>query len=321
MIIPRKLQRGDEIRVISPSSSMERLGGMKSLEQAKETLERLGFKVSFGKNILAHDRMNSASIQERIEDLHEAFSDKNIQAILTTIGGFNSNELLPYLDFELIKNNPKIFCGYSDITALNNAIFAKTGLVTYSGPGYSAFRMEELQEYQSNMWLRALTSESYTLEKSEFWSSDAWYIPGRPRHLFSNEWKVYNEGQAIGAVIGGNLSTILLLQGTPYFPTVEDPILFVEISEDSDKYDFARNLASLLQVVETPKALIIGRFPQESETSVEDLLYILDKYPMLKKIPVMYDLNFGHTQPIFTFSIGGVLEVDTCEKSLKVLNG
>jgi len=321
MIIPEKLKAGDEIRVISPSSSVTKIGGVEEFLPAKNLLEDLGFKITFGENILANDIQDSASIHERITDIHEAFADKNVKVILTTIGGFNSNELLPYLDFDLIKFNPKIFCGYSDITALGNAIFSKTGLVTYSGPGYSAFKMKGLQDYQSQMWLRALMNKSYTLEKSEQWSSDPWYLSNCERQYFENEWKIYNEGQAKGTIIGAHLSTFGLLQGTAYFPQVSKPILFVEVAEEDNSLDFTRNFASLLQAIEQPQALLIGRFPKEAEMTEEILLYILDKHPILRKIPVMYDLNFGHAQPIFTFPIGGILAVNTSNQSLKVLEG
>src|SRR3989339_1738471 len=138
IIFPAKLQQGDEIRIIAPAASMAIIS-----EETKATATRrlidLGLNVSFGAHAEENDDFNSSSIVSRVEDFHRAFSDKNVKAILTVIGGFNSNQLLRYLDWELIKNNPKIFCGYSDITALNNAIFARTGLVNYSGPHYSSF--------------------------------------------------------------------------------------------------------------------------------------------------------------------------------------
>ena len=100
----------------------------------------MGFQVTFSKYADEIDRFASSSISSRIQDLHEAFRDSNVKAILTTLGGYNSNGLLKHLDYDLIRENPKFFCGYSDITALNNAIYAKTGLVTYSG--YISLRLE-----------------------------------------------------------------------------------------------------------------------------------------------------------------------------------
>ena len=129
IIVPEKLKKGDEVRVIAPSQSM-RILGKDCIEIAKKRLEDMGLKVTFGKNVMnsMSDNYNCASIEDRIEDLHEAFRDTNVKAIMTAIGGFNSNQLLDYIDYELIKENPKILCGFSDITALLEAIHAKTGL-------------------------------------------------------------------------------------------------------------------------------------------------------------------------------------------------
>lgn len=147
-IIPEKLQIGDEIRVIAPSRTMSILKD-DIIQNAKQRLEKLGFKVTFGKNVLKSidDNFKCANIQDRVEDLHEAFKDKNVKAILTVIGGYNVNQILDYIDYDLIKANPKIICGFSDITALSNAIYAKTGMVTYSGPHFSSFGMKKGFEY------------------------------------------------------------------------------------------------------------------------------------------------------------------------------
>lgn len=147
-IIPEKLKKGDEIRVIAPSRSMKILK-KDIIDIAKSRLESLGFKVSFGKNVMKsiNDDYKCASIEDRVSDLHDAFRDKNVKAILTVIGGYNVNQILDEIDYELIKNNPKILCGFSDITALTNAIYAKTGLVTYSGVHFSSFGMKYGFEY------------------------------------------------------------------------------------------------------------------------------------------------------------------------------
>jgi muramoyltetrapeptide carboxypeptidase LdcA involved in peptidoglycan recycling len=105
--------------------------------------ETMGIRISFGKYIEESDEFKSSSIDHRIEDLHDAFSDQTVNAILTVIGGFNSNQLLKYIDYDLIRRNPKILCGYSDITVLQNAIFAKARLVTYSGPHFSTFAIKQ----------------------------------------------------------------------------------------------------------------------------------------------------------------------------------
>ncbi|MFV8214705.1 S66 family peptidase, partial [Streptococcus pluranimalium] len=224
----------------------------------------------------------SASIESRVADLHAAFKDQTVDGILATIGGFNSNELLPYLDYALIARHPKVICGYSDTTAVLNAIYAKTGMQTYMGPSYSSFKMEGGQNYQSESWLKALSQTSYDLEPSQEWSSDPWYDPSQPRHFMPTEWKVYTEGSATGTLIGGNLSTFGLLRGTPYAPKPEWYVLFLEEAEEDDYLDFDRHLAAILQAYPSPQALVLGRFPKECGMTQELLLYILAKHPVLK---------------------------------------
>ena len=314
----KKLKKGDHIRVISPSLSIQAIGGFNANVSPKEKLEELGFDLSFSSNYFEHDLFDSASIASRVEDLHEAFLDPSVDAILATIGGFNCNELLPYLDYDLIAQNPKIFCGYSDTTALLNAIYAKTGMQTYMGPSYSSFKMKEGQEYQSQSWLNAVTQDDYDLVPSKEWSSDPWYDPTKPRHFMPTEWKVYNAGSASGTIIGGNLSTFALLRGTPYAPQAENYILFVEEAEGYPPEHFLRELAALLQAYPNPQAVIIGRFPKECEMTEEILLAILDKHPLLKTIPVLYDLDFAHTQPLFTITIGAQATLDTNEMVIHV---
>lgn len=322
-IYPAKLQLGDEIRVISPSSSMARIGGMDANLVAKKRLEKLGFKVTFGKHIDENDQLSSASIQSRVSDFHHAFQDKNVKAVMTTIGGFNSNELLPYIDWRIVSQNPKLFFGYSDITSLHSAIFTKTGLVTYYSPAYSSFKMDELQDYQTEQWLRAVSDKDdaheYKLLSNDVYTSDPWYDPTIPRNFLKNEWKIYNDGRAHGTIIGGNIQTYTLQLGTEFFQKVQHPIVFLEEAEEGDYTDFDRLLAQFLQVHQDLEGLVIGRFPNECDMSQEKLLYILDKYPRLKKIPVIYDVDFGHTQPIFTFPLGGQIEFSTEPLFLKVV--
>lgn len=312
------LQHGAHLRILSPSSSIESLGGFEANLAAKERLEALGFTLSFSEHYFESDLLDSASIDSRVSDLHAAFSDDSVDGILATIGGFNSNELLPYLDYDLIAKHPKVICGYSDTTAILNAIYAKTGMQTYMGPSYSSFKMEGGQEYQSASWLKALTNEIYHLEPSLEWSSDPWYDPSQPRHFMRTEWKVYQEGCASGTLIGGNLSTFSLLRGTPYAPQPDRYVLFLESAEEDDYFEFDRNLAALLQAYPKPQAMVLGRFPKECEMTPELLQYILDKHPVLKTIPVLYDTDFAHTQPLFTLTIGAQVFVDTSQMAIRI---
>ena len=228
-IYPEKLKSGDEVRIVSPSRSLALLSE-ETVEIANKRFAELGLKLSFGKHVKENDEFASSSIESRVNDLHEAFLDKNVKAIITVIGGFNCNQLLTYLDWDLIKNNPKIFCGYSDITALNNAIFAKTGLVSYSGPHYSSFGQELYFDYTLEYFKKCLFSDKdFEIEPSSQWSDDEWYKDQKQRNLIKNNgFLIINEGKASGTILGANLCTFNLLQGTEYFPKFEEnTILFI----------------------------------------------------------------------------------------------
>lgn len=186
-MIPAKLKQGDEIRVVSPSSSLSIIPE-ENRRNATAKLKEFGFHVTLSKHAEEIDRFFSSSIISRVQDLHDAFTDPNVKIILTTLGGYNVNQLLHHLDYELIQNNPKILCGYSDITALNNAIYAKAGLVTYSGPFFSSFAMKKGAEYTIDYFLKCLMSEGpFSIKPSNEWSDDSWYRDQENRNFFSHE--------------------------------------------------------------------------------------------------------------------------------------
>ena len=325
-MIPAKLKSGDEVRVIAPSRSMAILGeDCKSL--ATRRLEELGLKVTFGKHVMEADSdYLAASVEARVEDLNEAFKDKNVKAILTVIGGFNSNSILDYIDYEAIKENPKIFCGFSDITALSNAIHAKTGLVTYSGPHYSSFGMlkgfEYTLEYFKKMFFQ---EEEFEIKASENWSDDAWFIDQENRKFEKHEGMfIINEGEAEGNIVGGNLCTLNLLQATPYMPNIENKILFLEddnLSGDVFLMEFDRNLQSLMHMPEfkTVKGIVLGRAEVASCMTVEKWTKLIKNKPELAQIPVIGNANFGHTTPIMTFPVGGHAKLVAKENKIELL--
>jgi len=250
-MIPDKLKTGDEIRVIAPSRSMRILGD-DCKKIATDRLESLGFKVTFGKYVNEIDEYyNSSPADKRAEDINEAFMDKNVKAILTVIGGYNSNQIIKYIDFDLIKKNPKIFCGFSDISVLSNAIYAKTNIVTYSGPHYSSFGMLKGFEYSMDYFKKMFLSEDeFEIMSSEEWSDDAWFLDQENREFTENEGMyVINEGTAEGIIVGGNLCTVNLLKGTEYMPSLDNKVLFIEddgLVGSAFMWEFDRNLQSLI---------------------------------------------------------------------------
>lgn len=320
---PNKLKKGDEIRVIAPSRSMGIVNDI-TKKIADDNLAKLGYGVTFGKHVNEIDDFRSSSIESRINDLHQAFSDKKVKAILTVIGGFNSNQLLRYIDWDLIRKNPKIFCGYSDITALNNAIFAKTGLVTYSGPHYSTFGQKKHLEYTIEYFLKCLTEEKpFEIKPSSTWTDDPWYKDQDNRSPVGNAgWVVINDGKAEGTIIGANLCTFNLLQGTEYMPDLSDSIIFVEDDSESLPHTFDRDLQSLIHFSDFRgvRGLIIGRFQNESEMTDDLLIQIIKSKKELRNIPVIANVDFGHTDPKVTFPIGGKCIIDTANKKIEIVS-
>jgi len=320
MIIPSKLKPGDEIRIIAPSRSMSILSeDVKKI--AQEKLEQLGFKVSFGKNVNESNEFNSSSIKSRLEDLHEAFKDKNVKAILAVIGGFNSNQLLSSINWNLIKKNPKILCGYSDITALQNAIFKKTGLVTYSGPHFSSFGMKKGFEYIEEYFKKCLIKdEPFEIEASKEWSNDAWYKDQENRNFEKNGgYLIINKGKAKGTIIGANLCTFNLLHGTEFLPNFKDTILFIEDcveGEDEFVLNFDRDLQSIIHQpgFKGVKGIVIGRFENNSGMTKDKIIKIIKNKKELDNIPVIANADFGHTFPIAVFPIGGTAKLKVDEK-------
>ena len=320
-IYPQKLQAGDEIRVIAPSRSLAIISqGVREI--AHRRFAELGLKLTLGKHTEEKDEFASSSVASRSEDLHDAFQDTNVKAVIAVIGGFNSNQLLRSIDWDVIKNNPKIFCGYSDITALNNAILAKTGLVSYSGPAYSTFGQELYFDYTLEYFKKCLFSDDpFEIKQSEIWSDDAWYMDQKDRTpVKSDGFFILNEGEATGAIVGSNLCTFNLLQGTEYFPDLENSILFLEDDAESVPHAFDRDLQSIIHLpnFKQVKGLVIGRFQNASKMPREILMKIIKTKKELDGIPILADVDFGHTDPRVTIPIGGEVRLVVRQGNVKL---
>ncbi len=311
-IYPVKLSAHNEVRIIAPSRS-SRIISDDARKIADQRLADLKLKVSFSKHVEECDDFDSSSTTSRIEDLHEAFRDPAIKAIFTVIGGFNANQLLDYIDWEIIRKNPKIFCGFSDITVLNNAIFAKTGLVSYSGPHYSTLGQKLHFDYTLEYMIKALFHENpIEIKPSTSWSDDVWYKNQEDRHLHKNAgFLVINEGMCEGRILGGNLGSFVLLQGTQFFPDLTNSILFLEDDYEALPHHFDRFLQSLIQqpTFKGVKGIVIGRFQQASKMSDKLLIQIIKTKKELASVPVLANVDFGHTDPKITFPIGGIAQL------------
>ena len=308
-IVPTKLQPGAHIRVISPSRSMA-LIGQETQDIAKDYLARLGFRVSYSENIFECDEFVSSSVASRLADLHEAFRDPDVDAILTTIGGWNCNQILNGIDFELIRRNPKVICGYSDITILLNAIYTQTGILTYYGPHFSTFGALKGNEFTHRHFFDCVAREE-TLAPgvSPHWSEDAWFLDQENRDFLDNPgWVGLSDGSASGTLLGGHLGTFTLLQGTAFRPSAEKVILFFEEDQSNGEQfelEWDRCLEAVLLQVDLGQVvgLVMGRFP--GFVSKEKMYEVIRRKPQLQGIPIVSGLDFGHTMPMVTLPIGG----------------
>jgi muramoyltetrapeptide carboxypeptidase LdcA involved in peptidoglycan recycling len=311
--VPPRLQRGDAVRVIAPARSRSFVTEHDHSDLIEARFNEMGLRLTFADHVDERDEFDSSAVASRVDDLHAAFADPDVSAVLTVIGGFNSNELLPHLDWDLIAAHPKIFCGYSDITALQNAVLARTGVVTYSGPHWSSFGMREHFEPTGEWFRQALFTESpITLRPAESWTDDLWFLDQDRRTPRPNEgWWPLRTGRARGRTVGGNLSTLCLLQGTAYMPSLDGAVLFLEDDAASDVPTFCRHLTSILQLPDAQgvEGVVIGRFQVGSGMTRSLLTRIIERQPALSGRPVLANVDFGHTNPIATIPIGGTADL------------
>lgn len=309
-----------KIFVIAPSKSLSIVSN-ENISNARKKLCSLGFEVYFAKNAKKIDiNYDSPSISDRINDIIDAFSS-DADIVLSAIGGYNCNQLLPYIDYEAIKKNPKIICGFSDITALLVAIYTKTGLITYYGPHFSSFGMINGLDYTVENFLTILNDKKNVIKCSEYYRDDPWYINQSEVNNIKNEGLIIiNHGIAEGQILGGNLCTLNLLQGTEYMPNMGDIILFIEdddITGNNFFQEFDRNLESFLQskLGKNVRGIVIGKTQKKSCMTLEKWKKMISNKKSLKKIPIIIGANFGHTTPIFTFPIGGYAKIEANDKT------
>jgi len=332
MIKPRKLEMGDTIAFIAPSSG---LGGLAPhrVENAKKFLISKGFQVKEFPTSRSVKGSSSATPQERVNDIHNAFKDPEVKAIICTAGGLSSNELLNLIDYKLIKENPKIFCGYSDISIIHYAFFKKADLITFYGPA----AMTQFGEfphplnYTYEYFLKAV-SETEPIGKitpSEKWTDELlnWFNKEdlkRPRKLHSNEGFIWlKEGKIEGNILGGCLSSILKLKGTEFDLDYTNKILFIEIPEGQDftKGEPLKYVDSQImdlrnsKVFDKIKGLIVGRGFGYTEEEREEFKKIIIKHTENHNFPVLFNTDIGHSDPMITIPLGVKVTLDS-EKNL-----
>lgn len=265
------------------------------------------------------------------EEFHRLAEDPKVDSVMMALGGFNSNSILPYLDFDFLRANPKIYCGYSDASALLMAIFAKSRLVTFHGPALLP-QWGELGGPFPEMiaaFARIICSHNPPLDISPMprWTSERvdWSeTSASPLRIPqpSEGWKVWRRGSAIGRLIGGNLGTINSLIGTPWSPTIDEPILFFIEATEAEAYlpRLERYLTHLCHAgwFDNVVGLLVGRIPDAQEvegvTLKDMVLSVLDD----TDIPIIADIDLGHTDPLITLPVGGLFEILADESSCRI---
>ncbi len=305
VIKPKKLQKGDLIGIISPASSLE---DPSKLERGVRYLEKLGYNVVVGKNVGKFNGYLAGSDTDRIDDLHSMFLNKKVKGVFSLRGGYGTPRLLDKIDYKIIKNHPKIFVGYSDVSALHLAMFYKTGLITFAGPMVGIDFYEDVSPFTEEMFWKLLTSSKRY---------------GRIDNPDNESILSLNSGSANGRIIGGNLSVISSLIGTEYFPDLKDRILLVEeMGEMPYRVDRMLNQLKLAKMFHGIKGIVIGSFrdcneldPNKKTLTLGEV--ITDYFSPLKK-PVIYNFRHGHLKDNITVPIGATIKLNASRKYIEI---
>ena len=294
-ISPKPLQPNAKFAVVAPASSFDSTEvycGLKALQD-------FGFSPILGENIffLRTEGLYSAPLQKRIDEFVWAIEDDNIDAIICATGGFGSSQILPYLPYEKIAETRKPIIGFSDITAINNAILKKSNMISFNGPMVS-IRTDTYDHETKDK--EALLHALNLLQTTEPWGkrpfSENNYLP-----------RCVSTGTATGPAIGGNLTTFATLIGTPYLPYVEGAILFIEDTKESG-YEISRLLSHLrlAEILEKVAGVVVGRFTAQQEPETSDI-------PSIEQViveflqdgpPCVFGMNFSHITSAATIPIG-----------------
>ncbi|HBC31694.1 MAG TPA: LD-carboxypeptidase [Clostridiales bacterium] len=324
----KSLKPGDSIGIFSPSSPAT-YSCPKRFERAKNYLQDKGFKIVDGKLTGKHDFYRSGDIKERVEELNELIRNPEIKCIMSTIGGMNSNSLLPYIDYEAFRKNPKIIIGYSDVTAILLAVYAQTGISTFYGPALVASFgelppfVDYTYKYFKEVLINSIKTPHY-LEPPKYWTDEyiSWETQDRSKEKRDNQWLRVYGGVTRGRVIGGNLNTIQGIWGSKYMPEIkEGDVLFVEDSlKDISTMERSFSLLAVNGVFGKISGIILGKHELFDDLGTgrrphEVLLEVLGD----RKLPFIADFDCCHTHPMLTLPIGCYVELNATEKRISII--
>ena len=328
MIFAERLKKGDTIAFFSPSSPVT-ANAPKRFQRAKDFISGNGFRLFEGNLTGKADFYRSGSIKQRTDELNSLIENPDVKCIISTIGGMNSNSLLPYINYKQLEKTPKIIIGYSDVTAILLGIYAKIGLVTYYGPAFVA-TFGEFSPYQNLSFdffsdiLINKTKPPFILPTPSFWTDEfiLWEEQDRSKTQVQNNLITVNPGVTKGRVIGGNLNTMQGFWGSQYFPEIkEGDILFIEdcllnIATVERSFSllktnnvFSRISGLILGKHELFKDLGSGRKPYEV------LLEVIGE----PNFPILAEFDCSHTHPMLTLPIGINIELDATNQKVTLL--
>jgi len=306
IIKPPKLRKGDVIGLIAPASTPS---SEEKILKGALYLERLGYRIKTGKHIRTVYGYLAGDDSERAEDFNEMVRDRNVKAIFAIRGGYGTPRLLQMIDYHALKMHPKIIVGYSDLTALQLAIFRKIGLVTFSGPMTGSDMWKDFDTYAEENFWRLLTSTKKI---------------GSMDNPADEPLTILRHGKASGQLVGGNLSLLSCLMGTPFQPPMKDAILFLEdVDESPHRVD--RIMAQLLNagILIKLAALIYGKFtdcvPGNPDNPSLTIDQIQEEFTRKIKCPVITNFQYGHIPRKLTVPIGLKATIDTERRKIEVL--
>jgi len=302
-LLPRPLKKGDLVGITSPSAAM---ADEMQFIFAREAMEALGFEVILGAHVANRRGHLAGTDAERAQDLNDMFAHPEVKAIVCLRGGSGAARILPLIDYENIKRNPKPLLGYSDITALHQAIYTQTGLITFHGPnGSGSWNSFNARQFQKLFFDRELVRYENELLK------------GDDLVIKQNRIQTITPGTAEGIIIGGNLTVLTALAGSPYLPDFKDKILFLEdIEEGPYRIDRMMSTLQLMGALDQIKGFIFGQCtdcePSGGYGSLT-LSQILNDFIAPLKIPAYRGAMIGHVPKQFIVPIGAKVRMDAAE--------
>jgi muramoyltetrapeptide carboxypeptidase len=304
---PKRLKKGDLIGLVSPAST---IADASRIDRGVNYLERLGYRVTIGKNALKTYGYLAGTDEERVEDLHAMFSNKAVKAIFCIRGGYGTPRLLSLISYSLIRKNPKIFVGYSDITALQLAIWKKSRLVTFHGPMLGVDLADPLDAYTEELFWRVLTS-----------SKKAGNVLQTDEPV-----SILREGRGAGILLGGNLALMTAILGTAYAPSFDDAVLYIEdLSEEPYRVDRMLTQVRHAGILARCRALLGGKFtdcdPKDPAKPTLTLEQVFQETAATLSVPYIANLPFGHESKKMTIPMGIRSRVDTARRVVEYLEG